>query len=259
MTHFFSLKDKVAVITGGGSGIGLATARRFVRAGAKVVIANRRDSAALADSFGAAYVQTDVAKEDEVRQLMESTVSLHGQIDVLVNNAGFGQVGPTALELTDQTLNQHLQTNLFGVMYGVKHAGPHMPSGSSIINVASLAGLAGVPTYGAYVASKFAVIGLTKTAAIELAPQGIRVNCVCPGTIDTPINQAGGAEAELEVVKTLAPLGRIGQPEEVAALIHFLAASDCAYVTGESIVIDGGWLAGPSIAAFERLSQSPAN
>lgn len=258
MDAFFSLLDKVAVITGGGSGIGLATAKRFVKAGARVVIANRRDSSALAQDFGADYVRTDVGNESDIQKLVEFTVRKHGRIDVMINNAGYGQVGRTALDMDEQTLDQHLQTNLYGVMHGMKHAAPHMPKGSSIINVASIAGLMGVPTYGAYVASKFAVIGLTRTAAIELASLGIRVNCVCPGTIDTPINQAGGADAELEIVKSLAPQGRIGQPEEVAALIHFLAAGDCGYLTGESIVVDGGWLAGPAITAMERLAVPPS-
>lgn len=255
---FFSLRDKVTVVTGGGSGIGLATARRFAAAGAQVVIATRSDGSALAEGFGAAYVRADVAREEDVAHLMKWTVDRHGRIDVLVNNAGFGQIGPTVTEWTTQDLNAHLQPNVLGVAYGMKHAVPHMPSGGSIINVSSLGGLIGVPAYGAYVASKFAVIGLTKTAAIELGPQGIRVNCICPGTIDTPMNQRGGADAELEVVKVATPLGRIGKPEEVAALIHFLAASDGGYVTGEAIGIDGGWLAGPSIALFERLASSPA-
>ena len=258
MDNFFSLSDKVTIITGGGSGIGLATARRFVKAGAKVIIANRSDSSAMAESFGATYVRTDAGKEADVQKLIDFAVSKHGRIDVMINNAGHGQVGRTTLDMDDQTMSQHLQTNLYGVMYGMKHAAPHMPKGSSIINVASIAGLMGVPTYGAYVASKFAVIGLTRTAAIELAPMGIRVNCVCPGTIDTPMNQAGGADAELELVKSFAPQGRIGQPEEVAALIHFLAAADCGYLTGDSIAIDGGWMTGPAIAALERLAVPPA-
>lgn len=253
---FFSLHDKVAVVTGGGSGIGLATARRFAAAGAKVVIGNRSDDSSVAEGFGATYVRTDVVREEDIAHLMKWTVDHHGKIDVLVNNAGFGQVGPTVSEWTKEDLNAHLQPNVLGVAYGMKHAVPHMHRGGSIINVSSLGGLMGLPGYGAYVASKFAVIGLTKTAAIELGPQGIRVNCICPGTIDTPMNQRGGADAELEAVKIAAPLGRIGKPEEVAALMHFLAADDCGYVSGEAITIDGGWLAGPSIALFERLVSS---
>jgi 3alpha(or 20beta)-hydroxysteroid dehydrogenase len=254
----FSLDQKVAVVTGGGSGIGLATAKRFVAAGATVVIATRSDNAALARSFGAAYVRADVRREDDVRALIETTVDRHGKIDVLVNNAGYAAVGATVTDLTQQTLLEHLVPNVLGVAYGMKYASQYMKSGSSIINVASLAAVIGFPAYGAYAASKFAVVGLTKTAAIELAPRGIRVNCVCPGTIDTPINQQAGADAELEVVKTVAPLGRIGKPEEVAALMHALAAEDCGYLTGEAVAIDGGWLAGPSIALFERLAGTAA-
>lgn len=249
----FSLRDKVAVVTGGGSGIGLATARRFVAAGAKVVVADRRDSATLAESFGADFVQTDVSKEEDVAHLMSYAATNHKRIDIAVNNAGFFH-GAMLSETTTETLEKHWRPNLLGVVYGIKHAAAHMLRGGSIINTCSIAGLIGMPTYGAYVASKFAVLGVTKTAAIELASRGIRVNCVCPGSIDTPMAQQGDAEAEIRVVKTLAPLGRLGKPEEVAALMHFLAADDCSYITGEAIVIDGGWLAGPSIAAFDRLA-----
>jgi 3alpha(or 20beta)-hydroxysteroid dehydrogenase len=251
--ELFTLKNKIAVVTGGSSGIGLATARRFAAAGATVVIANRSDSGALAQSFGATYIRADVSREEDVEQLMSGVAARHGRIDIVVNNAAHAQVGATAAEMARETMEQHFRPNVLGVVYGIKHAVAHMPRGGAVINVASLAGLIGFPTYGAYVASKFAVVGLTKTAAIELAPQGIRVNCVCPGTIDTPINQQAGAEAEIELVKTITPAGRIGKPEEVAALIHFLAAEDCSYVTGEAIAIAGGWLAGPSISLMERL------
>jgi 3alpha(or 20beta)-hydroxysteroid dehydrogenase len=252
--ELFSIRDKVAVITGGGSGIGLATAKRFVAAGAKVLITNRRDSSDLARESGFEFARADVGIEEDMARVMKQAADRFGRIDILVNNAGHGQIGPTAYDMGRETLEQHLKTNTFGVVYATKHALAHMPKGGAIVNVSSLAGLVGVPTYGAYVASKYAVIGLTKTAAIELAPQGIRVNAVCPGTIDTPINHQGGADAELELVKTLAPVGRIGQPEEVAALIHFLASNDASYVTGEAIGIDGGWLAGPSIALFEKIA-----
>jgi len=252
--EFFSLQGKVAVITGGGSGIGLATAKRFVKAGATVVIANRRDSSALASSFGAEYVHADVCKEADVEKLMDGVASQHGRIDIVVNNAGYGQVGMTCADVTEAAMQAHLQPNVLGVMFGTKHGVKHMPRGGAIVNVSSLGGIIGIPGYGAYVATKFAVVGMTKTAALELAPQGIRVNSVCPGTIDTPINHQGGADAELELVKIIAPLGRIGEPEEVAALIHCLAAPDCGYVTGEAVVIDGGWAAGPSIALFEKLA-----
>lgn len=250
---FFSLTGKVAVITGGGSGIGLACAQRFSAAGARVTIANRSDSTALAEDLGATFVRTDVAVEADVEALMTGVAEREGPIDIVVNNAGFGEVGADVAALSRAVLQRHLDVNLFGVVYGIKHGVAHLRDGGSIVNVSSLAGLVGFPTYGAYVASKWAVVGLTKAAAIELAPRRIRVNCVCPGTIDTPINQQAGAEAELEIVKTIAPLGRIGTPEEVAATIHFLASDDAGYLTGTAIEVDGGWLAGPSLALIGRL------
>ncbi len=251
--NLFSLAGKVAVITGGGSGIGLATARRFVAAGARVTIANRSDSTTLAKEMGATYVRTDVSVESQVEALLKGAADREGGLDIVVNNAGFGQVGPDVTSLTRESLQQHLDPNLFGVLYGMKHGAPLMKNGGSIVNVSSIAGVMGMPTYGAYVASKWAVIGLTKSAALELGPRKIRVNCVCPGTIDTPINQQAGAEAELKVVSTIAPLGRIGTPDEAAAVIHFLAADDASYVTGTAIEVDGGWVAGPSIAMIETI------
>ncbi|MEZ4588219.1 MAG: SDR family oxidoreductase [Gemmatimonadales bacterium] len=249
----FSLEGKVAVITGGGSGIGLATARRFAAAGAKVTFGNRSDSSGLAREMGASFVRTDVAVEAQVEALMKSVADREGGIDVVVNNAGYGQVGTDVSGLSREALQQHLDVNLFGVLYGIKHGVAAMRGRGSIVNVGSIAGMVGFPTYGAYVASKWAVVGLTKSAAIELGPRGIRVNCVCPGTIDTPINQQAGAEAELELVSTIAPIGRIGTPEEVAAAIHFLAADDAGYVTGAAIEVDGGWLAGPTMALIEKV------
>jgi 3alpha(or 20beta)-hydroxysteroid dehydrogenase len=249
----FSLAGKVAVVTGGGSGIGLATARRFREAGAKVTIANRSDSTRLADEMGARYVRTDVAVEAEVEALMSTVAERDGPIDIVVNNAGFGEVGAEVAALPQSVLQHHLDVNLFGVLYGIKHGAARMRDGGSIVNVSSLAGLVGFPTYGAYVASKWGVVGLSKSAALELAGRRIRVNCVCPGTIDTPINQQAGADAELELVKTVAPLGRIGTPDEVAATIHFLAADDAGYVTGAAIEVDGGWLAGISIGLITKL------
>jgi len=251
--NLFSLAGKVAVVTGGGSGIGLATARRFVAAGARVTIANRSDSTALAQEFGATYVRTDVAVESEVEALMNGVADREGGIDIVVNNAGFGEVGAEVAQLSRESLQQHLDVNLFGVLYGIKHGVARMRDGGSIVNVSSLAGLVGFPTYGAYVSSKWAVVGLTKSAALELGPRRIRVNCVCPGTIDTPINQQAGAEAELVIVSTIAPLGRIGTPDEVAAAIHFLAADDAGYVTGAAIEVDGGWLAGTSLALIGKV------
>lgn len=253
---FFSLEHKIAIITGGGSGIGLATARRFIAAGAKVTIANRSDSSILAREIGADYLQTDVSDESQVSALADAVAKRHGRVDIMVNNAGYGQVGSDTERLTRETLDRHMLVNLNGVLYGIKHAVRHMGRGGSIVNVASLAGCFGIPGYGAYVASKWAVLGLTRSAAIELGPKGIRVNSLCPGTIDTPINAQAGADAELSLVKALAPVGRIGLPEEMASVIHFLASDDAGYVTGMELIADGGWSAGLSIETIRAIVKS---
>lgn len=251
--NMFSLEGKVAVITGGGSGIGLASARRFAKAGANVFIACRTDGTALAREFGGTYIRTDVAEEDQVKRLMDTVGAAHGRIDVVVNNAGYAAVGEPTEGRTSADMQRHLQVNLMGTFYGTKYAAPYLHRGASVINVASIAGVVAIPTYAPYVSAKFAIVGLTKTCALEMGPRGIRVNAVCPGTIDTPINQAAGAEAEYELVKYTTALQRHGEADEVAALIHFLAADDSSYITGAAIVIDGGWLAGPSLGTIEKL------
>ncbi len=253
MSNFFSLDGKVAVITGGGSGIGLATARRFAQAGARVTIANRSDSRALADSFGASFLRTDVGEEGDVEALMKHSAKQHGRIDVVVNNAGFGEVGKEVLDLSRESMDQHYRVNVLGVLYGMKYGARQMTHGGSIINVSSVAGLTGLPGYGAYVSSKWSVLGLTRVAAIELASREIRVNDVCPGTVDTPINQQAGADDELELVKVITPAGRIAQPEEIAGAIHFLASDESKYVTGTSLVVDGGWLSGLSNGTISAI------
>ncbi|HEX7199327.1 MAG TPA: SDR family NAD(P)-dependent oxidoreductase, partial [Dongiaceae bacterium] len=220
----FSLKSKIAIVTGGGSGIGLATARRFAAAGAKVVIANRSDAGALAEGFGAAYLPVDVAEESQVKALVAEVIRRHGRIDILVNSAGLIDDMLPIAEMSAQAMRRHFDVNSMGVWSTMRHAAPHM-TGGSIINISSVAALLGVATYAAYSASKAAVVSLTQTAAVELADKGIRVNCVCPGSIDTPmLRQQANADIEIGFIEKAAAAGRIGQPEEVAALIHFLAA-----------------------------------
>ncbi len=182
----FSLQDKIAVVTGGASGIGEATARRFAEAGAKVAIGDLRDASATAKEIGGLAVRTDVSREDEVENLLESALREFGRLDIVVNNAGVG-AGDFLASLSEQELDNVLAVNLKGTVWGIKHAAPRISEGGSIMSTASFAGLTGTPSYGAYVASKAAIIGITKTAALELAPRRVRVNCVCPGTIDTPM------------------------------------------------------------------------
>ena len=247
----FSLQGKIAVVTGGASGIGEATARRFARAGAKVAIGDLRDASATAKEIGGLAVRTDVSREAEVEHLLESALREFGRIDVVVNNAGVG-AGDFLASLSERDLDKTLAVNLKGTVWGIKHAAPRISDGGSIMSTASVAGLTGTPSYGAYVASKAAIIGITKTAALELAPRRVRVNCVCPGTIDTPMmDDAEGVEYRLAGV--LHPLGRMGTAEEVAALFHFLASDESAFITGQAIAIDGGMSAGPGLGMIGAL------
>jgi len=240
----FSIDGKVAVITGAASGIGLATARRFAAAGAWVVLADVNEASHIAAQVGGDFVRTDVSREEEVEALMRRAAKPLGHIDVVVNNAGIAADSKALLSATAADFERSFQVNTMGVVFGIKHAVPHMANGGAIINTASVAGVQGVVTYGAYSASKAAIINITQTAALELAPMGIRVNCVCPGTVNTPMIYHPGAEAEVALASKIMPLGRLCEPEEVAALFHFLASDDAAFISGQAICIDGAMTAG---------------
>jgi 3alpha(or 20beta)-hydroxysteroid dehydrogenase len=253
-TPMFSLAGKVAVVTGGASGIGAATVRRFARAGARVVIGDVADAREIAREIDGLALTTDVSREAEVERLLETALRTYGRLDVVVSNAGIGAGGFLA-ELREADLDANLSVNLKSVVWGIKHAAPRIADRGSIMSTASLAGVIGVPSYGAYVASKAAIIGITKTAALELAPRGVRVNCVCPATIDTPMARNDAGSVEARIAELLHPLGRMGQPEEVAALFHVLAADESAFITGQAIAIDGGLSAGPGLAMVAALSE----
>lgn len=249
-------------MTGGGTGIGKAVAERFVRAGANVVIAARRDQTPFAKMIGAEFIQTDVRDEKSVANLMARARTHHGSLDILVNNAG---IEGDYVMIADASPAQYLEcfaSNTLGVALGIKHAAAHMQAGGAIVNVSSIAGVQGAAGIGVYGVSKFGVVGLTKTAAIELAPRNIRVNCVCPGPVDTPMLAAEGSESEVAVYKLLSPAGRVCGAEEVAAAIHFLCADDCTYINGQAINMCGGMSAGVSLsfaqhaAAIESSNQS---
>ena len=256
-THsYFQLENEVAIITGGGSGIGLETARRFLQAGAQVVIADMQDASATAAELGALFIQTDVTVEEQVKDLLQRTVKELGRLDVLVNNAGIFSDYKNLHQTTEQDFDRCFAVNTKGVAWGSKYAAEFMSNGGRIINTASYAANNGVIALSSYVAAKHAVIGLTKTAALELAEKNIRVNCICPSTVDTPMAHEGDGEYLLEAEKTLVPLARICQAEEAAALIHFLAARDCDFINGQAIVLDGGMSAGISESAFEKLASN---
>ncbi len=244
------LEGKVALITGGARGQGEAEARLFVSEGAKVLIADVLDAegAKVAAEIGEAalYVHLDVAQEDDWRRAVETAVATFGKLDVLVNNAGIVRVGP--MENMDlESYMAVINVNQVGTFLGMRAVVAPMreAGGGSIVNIASNAGLEGVEGVVAYVASKWAVRGMTKTAAIELGQYGIRVNSVHPGGVDTPMisgDALGGADQDAAFASQ--PIARIGRPEEIALLVLFLASDEASYTTGAEVAADGGRMAG---------------
>ena len=254
------LEGKVALVTGAAKGIGEAISRRFVKEGAKVTLADIDDEGgqALADELGdsAHYVSLDVAEMDQWDAAVADTVDRFGGLDILVNNAGFGFLSP--LDTVD--LDAHLRltaVNQHGVFYGMRAARSALiASGAgSIVNMSSMDGIIGVRAMTSYVATKFAVRGMTKSVALELGPLGVRVNSVHPGMIDTPLMR-GESKAEkgakkafessaLDHVISMQPIQRIGRPEEIANMVLFLASDEASYCTGAEFVVDGGHTAGP--------------
>lgn len=246
----FDLSGKVAVVTGGASGIGAATARRLRRAGAAVLIADLADAAADARSWGCDFRRTDVSDESEVAAMLDQAIAAHGRLDILVSNAGIANVHGMAEADLDRA-NRYFRVNALSALAGIREAGKRMAAGGSIISTASLSGMRGTPGWGEYAMSKAAVVAATQTAAIEFGPRGIRVNCVCPGGVRTPLAVEVNGDALDKVMKVLSPLGRIGEPEEIAAMVHFLASDDASYVTGQAYLVDGGWSIGTTLATVE--------
>jgi NAD(P)-dependent dehydrogenase (short-subunit alcohol dehydrogenase family) len=241
----FSLAGKSAMVTGGCAGIGLAIARRFCEQGARVLVADRRrDGAAVAAEIGAEFQLTDVSVESEVEAAFARAGASFGPPDILINNAGIQPLGVSFDEVTGPLLERTFAVNVNGVAFGLKYAGRHLAAGGRVINLASFVALIGVPRGTAYAASKAAVAHLTKLGAIELAPRRITVNAISPGTILTPAITGIARNPEIPFIERRAPLGRLGQPEEVAALCHFLASDEAAYITGQNIAVDGGLTAG---------------
>lgn len=246
----FSLEGKGAVVTGGGSGIGAAIAQRLHRAGASVLVADIADAADLARSWGCEFRRTDVSDEVQVAATLDQAVGSFGRLDILVNNAAIANVHPVA-EADLARADRYYQVNALSVLAGIREAGRRMTAGGSIINIASLSGIRATPGWGEYAMSKAAVVAATQTAAVEFGPRGIRVNAVCPGGVRTPLAVAVNGDTLDTVMKVLAPLGRIGQPEDIAAMVHFLASDDAAYVTGQAYLVDGGWSLGTTMATID--------
>jgi len=235
----FSLTGKFANVTGGASGIGRAVARRFAAAGARVLVADRQPAP---DGFD--FHPADVSREADVAGLLDAALQKFGRVDVLVNNAGIQPLGVGFAGVTGELLERTLAVNVHSVAFGLKHAARVLADGGRVINTASFVGMLGVPGGAVYATSKAAVIHLTRLGAIELAPRRITVNAVSPGTIRTPAVTGIPDNPEIAFIERRAPLGRLGEPEEVAALYHFLASDDAAYITGQNIAIDGGLTAG---------------
>ena len=260
----FSLEGKVAVITGAASGIGAETARRFTAAGATVVRADISDAAAAAAELGGRFVAVDVADDASVEALVAEVVRECGRIDVMVNNAGVLGPGKGILADSMDETRRVLEVNLIGVIHGTKHAARAMAAGSAIVNTASMAGVVGFPGISAYGASKWGVVGLTRHAAVELGPCGIRVNCVCPTGVDTPMTGDGHDHwAERSMKLAHQHTDRLASATDVAAAIHFLASDDAAMVNGHALWVDGGLGAGLSVdlveaALGEPIRQGPA-
>lgn len=253
MEQYFNLDGQVALVTGGASGIGLATVKRLLGAGAEVVLADYSDAAELARGLDALYVNCDVTREDQVKSAMQSALDNYGRLDIVVNNAGVFSDYKRLADSEQKDFDFCMSVNLLGAVYAMKHAEALMSEGGRIINTSSAAGLRGAIKLGSYVASKHAVIGVSKTAALELAEKKIRVNCVCPTSVNTPMAHEEGGEFLLEAEKTAIPLQRICEAEEIAALIHFLASNDCGFINGQAIMVDGGMSAGTTEKAFNKL------
>ncbi|MGW8954226.1 SDR family NAD(P)-dependent oxidoreductase [Streptomyces sp. NPDC055709] len=246
------LDGRVVLITGAARGQGEQEARLFAAEGAKVVLGDVLDDQgeAVAKELGGLYVHLDVSREADWGAAVTAAKNAFGRIDGLVNNAGilrFNELVSTPLE----EFQQIIQVNQIGAFLGIKTLAPEIEAagGGTIVNTASYTALTGMSYVGAYAATKHAILGLTRVAAMELAPRKIRVNAVCPGAVDTPMSNPDGADPDalVELYRKLVPLGRVGQPEEVARLALFLSCEDSSYITGQPFVIDGGWLAGVSV------------
>jgi NAD(P)-dependent dehydrogenase (short-subunit alcohol dehydrogenase family) len=252
MNDWFSLEGKRAFITGGTSGIGRAVAEAFVAGGATVVVADITDGTAVANEVGAQFVSVDVSDEASVEKALQEAAELcSSNFDVVVLNAGVGDVGPT-FEKTEQTLIEKVtRINHWGVLYGLKHAPTYMNDGGSVISTSSMAAFINVPGAGVYSAGKRAVTSMTEMAALELGARGIRVNCVCPGYTATAL---GSGEEGQKLCEAFTALGRVATVDDMAGVYVFLACDASAYMTGQSLKIDGGWDCGPTQKLLELVT-----
>jgi len=250
------LDGKSALITGGGGGIGRATALAFAREGARVAVADvaeeaARETVALVNAAGgqAISLSGDVSRDADVRAMIDAVVGTYGRLDCAFNNAGIAGWHVDAIlkktaEWSEEAFDRMIAVNLRGVWLCMRHELPQMQAQGSgaIVNTGSIAGLVGLPNSSAYVAAKHGVIGLTKTAALEYAESNIRVNAVCPGYIKTPMTEPS-MRLRGEAILAQTPLKRMGSPEEIAEMVVWLCSERASYVSGAAYNVDGGWMA----------------
>lgn len=245
------LKNKVVIVTGGGSGIGAAISRRLGTEGAKVVVAdiNRENGQAVVDGITkvggqATSTHVDVGNESSIKAMVDFATKTYGRLDGAVNNAGYAHAPIPLVDLDFETWDRSIRINLGGVFFGVKHQLKAMETagnGGSIVNMSSGAGLAAIPSLSAYSTAKHGVVGVTRNAAAEYASQNIRFNAICPGAIRTPMMQSqsdqGNDESSLSI-----PMKRMGEPDEIAKVAIFLLSDNASYMTGQCLSVNGGWI-----------------
>ncbi|CQR49739.1 SDR family oxidoreductase [Haloferax massiliensis] len=243
---------EVAVVTGAGSGIGRATAEAFAAEGARVVVSDvnvegGEETVARIEEAGgtATFVETDVTDGDAVAAMVETAVSEYGRLDFACNNAGVGGAQKPAADLSFDEWQQVIDVNLNGVWRSMRHEIPAMLDGDGgvVVNMASILGKVGFANASHYVAAKHGVLGLTKTAAIEYAEQGVRVNAVCPGFVDTPLLGEGGLDdpEARKGIESLHPMNRLGDVDEIASAVVWLCSDGASFTTGEALTVDGGY------------------
>lgn len=259
----FKLDGKVAIVTGAARGQGAATARLMAHRGALVVLTDLLDKEgeAVAREIGgeAKFKMHDVSREDHWKAIVEEVIAEFGRIDIVVNNAAVSAGRTPIMDLTRDQFAKVLDVNLIGPFLGMQAAIPHMVRAGrgAIINVASVNALRGTCFTGAYDASKWGLRGLTKSAAVELAPTGVRINAVYPGAIDTPMLNPNGGDTADVVDAFQIGFGRTGLPEEVAAATLFLASEEASYVHGAELTVDGGWSAGVYLSGIPAKPEFP--
>lgn len=250
----YDFDKSVAFVTGASTGIGRATALAFGKSNAQVVIADVNEDAGLqivemikASGGKSKFIKCDVSHDDEIQRAIQETIKIFGSLDFAFNNAGIEGEQALTSECSLKNWSRVIDINLKGVWLCMKYQIPQMlkQGHGSIVNCSSIAGLIGFPGIPAYTASKHGVIGLTKTAALEYAKQNIRVNAICPGVIQTPMVERlvhGEAQTRKQLVEG-EPIGRVGEPDEVAAAVLWLCSDSSSFVTGHSLMVDGGWVA----------------